>query len=100
MIIEGGGFPIRDKLLKIVDAPDKTKDKKNGKAKSLDAEGQREDVLEVAAENIEASKAKVKDFDQAVELLRRTKGLIASRGSLSEAHAGLVSSSLVKLIVS
>ncbi len=98
MIIEGGGFPIRDKLLKLVEEPSKSK--KNGKAKRSSRDSAKSDVLEITAENVRASRAKVKDFDQAVELLNRTTRLISRDGDISSVHSGSISSSLIKIIVS
>ena len=100
MIVEGGGLPIRDKLLKLVEGPDSAKSKKgkgNGKAKS-EVE-KKTDILEVSAENIRASKVKLSSFEEAVKLLDRTVSLIKN-GASSDVHSGLSSGSMVRVIIS
>ncbi len=100
MIIEGGGFPIRDKLLKLVEEPSKPKDKKNGKAKEAPQEAPRSDVLEISAENRRASQVKVKDFEEAVDILGRTLELLRGAADAADVHSGLDSSSLIKVVIS
>ncbi len=100
MVIEGGnGLPIREKLLKLVEEPERPKEKKNGKARKV-SEIRKEDILEVSAENVKASQAKLKDFDEAVKLLSKTVGMISSGADASDVHSGLASSSLLKIVVS
>ncbi len=100
MVIEGGGFPIRDKLLKLVGEGEEVKSRKNGKAKREDAP-LKSDVYEISAENVRASRVDVSSFDRAVELLNSTTSMIA-RGDvdISDVHGGLAGSSLIKIVMS
>ncbi len=102
MVIDGGGFVIRERILKIID--DKrdiqgTKEKKNGKAKTLKA-ASKADVLEVSTENLKASEVKIKDFEKALSLLDRTVDLIKeSNVKLEDVHRRDVISA-VKIVIS
>ncbi|GEM_PF-5825964 len=102
MVIDGGGFVIRDKILKIIDDKkdvQETKEKKNGKAKSLKA-ASKSDVLEVSTENFKASEVKVKDFEKALSLLDKTVELIKEASVKPEDVHQKDVISVVKIVVS
>ncbi len=102
MVIDGGGFVIRERILKIIDDKkdiQETKEKKNGKAKTLKA-ASKTDVLEVSTENLKASEVKIKDFEKALSLLDRTVDLIKeSNVKLEDVHRKDVISA-VKIVIS